>query len=326
MQIIRCVLPGRCRSGLRTGLAFLAAAAVVACIGCTTERRSETPTAFVSILPHRDVAQRIAGGRFDVRVLVGPGLSPHSYAPTPEQMAALSRAEVFFRTGLTFEHGLIPRIQRSMPKLRIVDLRRGIELRTMAEDAEHDHHHGGHDHHDGEHTHDDDHGAHGAEGKDPHIWLSPVLMKTQAATMAESLGELDPDGKTLYQSNLRAVHNELDSLHTHLEELLEPFRGSDFFVFHPAFGYFADEYGLVQKAVEIEGKSPGAKALARLMEDMEGRQPQALFVQPQFSDKSARAIASQLGCAVVPIDPLPGAYFEDMKELGAAVRHGLKGE
>lgn len=319
MQITRRESPQAARSGPMLMPACLAAMIMFVCAGCAPDHRSEGRIAFVSILPHREIAQRIAGERFEVRVLVGPGQSPHSYAPTPEQTAALSRSEVFFRTGVAFEHGLIPKLQKSMPKLRVVDLRRGIELRTMARQAEHEHHHH-------EHAHEGDHGAGGSGGGDPHIWLSPVLMKTQAATIAEAFSELDRDGKPLYERNLRTVLSELDSLHAHLEELLEPFRGSDFFVFHPAFGYFADAYGLVQKAVEVEGKSPGAKALARLMETMEEHDPRALFVQPQFSDKSARAIASHLDCAVVPIDPLPGEYFEDMKELGAAVRNGLEGE
>ncbi|MBD3320643.1 MAG: ABC transporter substrate-binding protein [Chitinivibrionales bacterium] len=283
--------------------------------GCAPKEKYNPQIAFVSILPHQYIARRVAGDRFDIHVLIGPGQSPHSYTPSPGQVAKLSDAALFFRTGAEFEDVLIPKIKNTAPDLKIIDVRTGIMLRDI-DTAQHAHGHEGHD--------KAGHDMHDHAGKDPHIWLSPPLMKTQAATIRNALVNEDPGGKNLYDSTLKALHSDLDSLNEFLHEILDPFRGTSLFVFHPSFGYFADVYGLKQVAVETGGKEPGAKALARLIDIMQEQNPEAIFVQPQFSQKSAQAIAGQLDCAVVPINPLPDNYLEDMREMGKTITEALK--
>jgi len=104
---------------------------------------------------------------------------------------------------------------------------------------------------------------------------------------------------------------------------MAPFEGQDLFVFHPAFGYFADEYGLTLVAVEIGGKEPSARELARLIDTARQHQVHTIFVQPQFSPKSAQAIAEQIDGVVVPIDPLPQDYLAQMRAMGERIRHAL---
>jgi len=261
---------------------------------------SKAHIAFTTILPQKDFVQHIAGDRFTVHALVKPGQSPASYEPTLQQMKQLSRAAVYFRTGVPSENGMLPKIRNSMKNLRIVDLRKGITLRDMTEDH------------------------HGAKGsKDPHIWLSPPLVKLMGITIRDALVEIDTEGREEYEKNLAAFHNRIDSLHAFLTETLAPVKGTELFVFHPAFGYFADEYELIQKPVETGGKEPGARELARIVKEAEKFNPRVIFVQPQFSQKSAKALAAQLGCAVVPINPLPQDYFTQMREMGNQVRNGL---
>ncbi len=305
------------RHRLRAATVYAAAVLSAAFIlGCARQEQPDARIAFTSILPHRDIARRIAGDRFEVDALVGPGQSPHTYSPTPGQMATLSRAAVLFRAGVEFEEGLLPKIKGSMPQLTIVDLRKGIALREIDGHTEQGH---GHDAHE---VKNDDHDRHHT-GKDPHTWLSPVLMKQQAATIADGLTRADPDGAAVYERNLETVRAALDSLNDYLATALAPYRGTELFVFHPAFGYFADEYGLAQKAVEIGGKEPSARALARLIEQAREHKPPVIFVQPQFSQRSAQAVAEQVGCAVVPINPLPSDYFGEMRAMGDTVREGL---
>jgi zinc transport system substrate-binding protein len=275
--------------------------------GPGVKKEAGAPVAFTSIVPHKDIAERIAGGRFEVHALVGPGRSPHEYSPTAAQMAKLSEARIFFRTGAEFEQVIVPKIERMMPSLAVVDLRTGIALRDMEEE------------HGGAHEGHEKHGA-----GDPHIWLSPVLMKAQAETIAEAFVKADPEGESLYRANLQTVLDALDSLNGSLHELLNPFRGSVLFVYHASFGYFAAEYGLVQKAVETGGKEPGAKALVRCIDEVRAQGARVIFVQPQFSQKSARAVAAQTGCVVVPVDPLPRDYFTEMRRIGVAAEAGLR--
>jgi len=281
----------------------------------TTSTRA-TLGAFVSILPQAYFAERIAGARVRVEVLVKPGQDPHTFEPTPQQMARLAEAEAFFRIGAEFENTLIPRIESTMKGLVVVDCREGIRLRQM-----------------------DDHGpleeeepreaeGHAAgdelEGTDPHIWLSVRNAVKIAGTMHEALVHLDPEGKQTYDRGYRDLVEDLEALDRRIARILAPVEGKPFFVFHPSFGYFADDYGLEQIAVETGGAEPSARQLARLIEQTRERGVRVLFVQPQFSRKSAETIAAEIDGAVVPIDPLAWDYIENLEQMARAVEEGLR--
>jgi zinc transport system substrate-binding protein len=263
------------------------------------------PLVFVSVLPQADFVEHLAGDRVGVEVLVRPGESPATYEPTPRQMAALSRAKLFFRIGMPFEEALLPKIKSMMKGLRIVDTRKGIALRRMKGA-------GGHD-------------GHGDEGLDPHIWTNPRLVKIQARTMVDALEEIDPAGKETYEEDYRKFAAALDALDAKLAKALKPVRGRTFLVFHPAWGYFADAYGLVQEPIQLEGKTPSARQLARIISKAKKAGAKVIFVQPQFSQSKAEAIAKAIGGAVVPIDPLARDYIANMEEVAEKVREGVGG-
>lgn len=227
---------------------------------------------FVSILPQVFFVEKIGGDRVVVDVLVQPGQSPHTYAPTPRQMGKLAEAKVYFRIGVAFENAFIPKIENSLPNLLIVDTRQGISLEKSTEHVDED-----------GHTHE--------EELDPHIWLDPQLVKKQAEIIKITLTQLDPEGQTLYENNFSVFTAELDALHGRLTKALAPLRGKIFFVFHPAFGYFAKAYGLKQIAVETGGSTPSARHLAGLIAAARQKEVKVLFVQPQFSKKSAETVA-----------------------------------
>ncbi len=278
---------------------------------------------FTSILPQEYFVERIGGDRVDVHTLVTPGSSPATYAPTPRQMASLSEAAIFFRIGVPFENAFIPKIKGTMPGLRIVDTRKGIRMRRMkghypqphnrAADAAQDHKTAAREGH-----------AHDNGGTDPHIWLSPRLAMIQARTIADGLIEIDPGGKAVYQSNLAALLTDLEALDVTLGKTLAPFKGKRFMVFHPAWGYFADAYGLKQAPIAIEGKDPSGRQLDRVIRMAKTEGIRVIFVQPQFSMASARRIAGEIHGVVVPINPLAKNYVRNLEQVAAAVREGLK--
>ena len=264
----------------------------------------------VSILPQADFVERVGGESIGVAVLVGPGQNPHSFEPTPDQMSALSKARVYFRIGLPFEEPLLPKLQATFRQLEVVDTRQGIQLRRIAA------------HESGAHA-DDEHDH--AGGDDPHIWLDPKLVKIQAQTIGDALCRLDPPHADEYRRNLTAFHADLDALDARLAVALAPVKGKDFFVFHPAFGYFADAYGLRQVPVEAEGKEPPAKVVAALIQRARAAGVKVIFVQPQFSTRTAAVIAEEIGGAVVPLDDLPREYIKSMEAMAEQVRKGLSG-
>ncbi len=272
----------------------------------------------VSIPPQAELVERIGAPHVRAEVLVGPGQNPHAYEPTPAQLAAASRARLYFTIGLPFEGGLVPRLRAGFPELGIVDTQAGIPLRRIE----------AHAHDADEHDHQHEHGAESADaagGDDPHTWLNPQFFKIQARTVAAALERSDPGHGEDYRRNLAECEAALDALDARLRAVLAPLRGRELFVYHPAFGYFADAYGLVQVPVEIGGREPAPREVAALIRRAREAGARVIFVQPQFSTRSAEVIAQEIGGAVVPLDDLARDYFASMERMAEAVRQGLEG-
>ncbi len=274
---------------------------------------------FVCILPQAYFVDRIGGDHVEVRVLVGPGRSPATYEPTPKQIAGLAKAKVFFRIGAPFENAIMPKIGSTFKDLRVVDTRQGIRRRKMTEP--HVHGDAGH----GEHSHDKSEHQHGAGTLDPHIWLDPLLVKVQAQTISQALCKLDPANADDYRSNLAAFHSDLDRVHGEISRTLARAKGKEIFVFHPAYGYFTDRYGLKQIAVETGGKEPSAKQLAALIDRARDKRVKTIFVQPQFDRRNAEIIGRAIGAKVVSLDPVARDYLNNLKEMASKIRIALKG-
>lgn len=289
---------------------------------------------YVSILPQKYFVNRVAGDLVRADVLVRPGKSPATYSPSPDQIRKLTNSDVYFRIGVPFENGFLHKIKDIAKKIQVVDTRKGIQLRKMQahvhdhdgdhEDDDHEHeleaadHHEGEDHHDGEH-HDGKEHHHHAGGNDPHIWLSPMKVKQQALTICQTLSNLDLAHKADYERNYKSFARDLDALHRDLTQALAPVKGENLFVFHPAFGYFADDYGLHQVAVEQMGKAPKGKELSKIIKLAKKSKTRVIFVQPQFDQNSAHKIATAIHGAVIPIDPLAEDYLANMRAIGKTV-------
>jgi zinc transport system substrate-binding protein len=270
---------------------------------------------FASIEPLAYLVERVGGERVAVEVLVGAGRSPATYEPTPRQLVALGRADIFFRIGVPFERSLVPKIAELAPDLRVVDTRQGLPLRDMPA------------HHDHEHDHEARDGGEEAGGApDPHVWLDPILARTQCRKISDELVRADPAHRAYYERNCAGIEEDLEEVHRKITALLAPLRGTAVYVYHPAFGYFTDRYGLKQVPVEVEGKEPSVRRLARLIEQAQEDGVKVIFVQAQFARLSAEKIAAAIGGAVVPVDPLARNYLENLAAMAAAIEAGLRRE
>jgi zinc transport system substrate-binding protein len=267
----------------------------------------------VSVLPQAWLVEQIGSPHVEAVALVKPGDSCEVYQPSDAQVSRIMRAKVFFSIGMPFENGPGVQAIRSQGRLRVVDTRRGIQLRCMDP-----HHHAGeaHGHGAGEGGHGHSHGAEEAHGDDPHVWLSPRLLAVQAQTVAETLCELDPAHQADYRRNLESLQGRLAEIHKRLQETLAPLEGKAFFVVHPAWGYFADEYGLRQVAVESEGKEPSDRELTRLHQEARAHGAKVIFAQPQSSRQAAEALARAIGGRVETLDPLVPDVAENLLRAG----------
>ena len=286
---------------------------------CNAQKQTEPVNVFVSIMPQKYFVERVGGDLVKPYVLVGPGHSPATYEPSPRQMSELSRAKIFFRIGVPFERSIMPKIESTFENLTVVDTRKGIKLRKAAEEHDHDREEEGRRHgeehgagHEAEHEHE-------AGAPDPHIWLDPILVKTQAKTICDALSKLDPEHAGVYAENLKDFQNDLDKINRKISKVLAPMKGQVVFVFHPAYGYFTDRYGLKQTAVETGGRRPTAKQLSALIDRAKHARVTVIFVQPQFDRKNAQAIADAIGGAVVSLDPLSPEYLKNLERMASRI-------
>ncbi|WP_299978935.1 zinc ABC transporter substrate-binding protein [Desulfobacula sp.] len=278
----------------------------------------------VSIMPQKYFVERIGKTNVKVDVLVKPGKSPATYSPSPDQIKKLMSSDIYFRIGVPFENGILHKI-KSITGAKVVDTRQGVVLREME----------GH-YHDKENldratepqnhgvNHQDNKNYHDPVGKDPHIWMSPLIAKAQAHTIFKTLSTIDPDNRDEYKKNYEMFVKDLDELDHRLKTILKDLKGENLFVFHPSFGYFTDAYGLKQVAVETMGKTPKGKTLSNIIKLAKKQKTRVIFAQPQFDRNTAEKIASAINGVVVFIDPLAYDYLANMKNIAQSIAGVLK--
>ena len=275
----------------------------------------------VSIAPQKYFLEKIVKDKFDINIMVKAGSSPHTYEPKTSQMKALSNSKIYFYTGIEFEKAWLDKFKKSAPNTLFVDSSANIERIAMEEHSheektKHEEHK-----HDKKHDHEDEHEH---EGLDPHIWLDPVLAKIQAKNIYEVVVSIDEPNKEFYTKNYEEFLKELDSLDTKIKEILKPYEHKAFMVFHPSWGYFAKRYNLEQISIEIQGKEPKPNELVELVKDAKEHDIKIIFVSPQFSQKSAKTIASNIGGNVVSIDSLSENWANDMLKTADEIAKSYK--
>ncbi len=277
----------------------------------------------VSILPQKYFVEKIAKDKISVNVMVQPGFSPATYEPKTSQMKKLANSKVYFSIGVPFEKAWLEKFKNANKNLLVVDTTEGIEKLPMAKhshEEEHDEHKEEHDehkhdehNHNSDHKHEQDHeDEHEHEGLDPHVWLDPILVKIQAKNIYKTLVKIDEANSEFYQTNYENFIKELDSLYLQLKEILTPVKDRAFMVFHPSWGYFAKRFTLEQIAVEVQGKEPKPNQLVELINEAKEHNIKIVFVAPQFSQKSAKVIASSIKGDAVIMDPLVENWKEGL--------------
>jgi zinc transport system substrate-binding protein len=256
----------------------------------------------VSIPPQAYFVERIGGDAVTVETMVPAGAEPHTYEPKPDQLIAISQADAYLRIRVDFEDAWMDRFLAANPQMQVVDTTRGIERLPLPPGLE-------------------EHGTEtpvpdGTESQvDPHIWLSPKLVKVQAETIADTLSQLNPDQASQFQTNLDEFLQDIDRLDANIRETLQGVTNRRFLVFHPAWGYFARDYDLQMLSIEVGGQEPSAAELAKLIRFAQQHQIQVVFASPQFSQRDAETIAKEIGGEVLLIDPLAYDWFDNLDQV-----------
>jgi zinc transport system substrate-binding protein len=275
---------------------------------------------FVSLAPQKYFVQQIGKDLVDIQVMIPAGADFHIYEPKPKQMVALTRARLYFAIGIEFEKAKLKRLSRANPEMIVVPTDQGIQKIAMAA-----HHH--RDKKDAQRAEtetgqDNEHPA--SSGLDPHIWLSPPLVKKQGHAILTALQKIDPAHSSTYEVNYQAFVQEIEALDAELKNIFAAKRGFQFMVFHPAWGYFAQAYGLHQMPVEIEGKNPKPAQLRELIEHARENDIKVIFVQPQFPVRNAQLIAREIGGQVVFADPLAEDWADNLRKVARQIAVQLR--
>lgn len=245
---------------------------------------------FVSVLPQADFVKQLGGDKVEVNVMMPPGANEHNYEPDSGQLKALSKADLYVKVGrLPFEDAWMERLTAANKDMLVVDSSNSIEL----------------------------------VDDNPHIWLSPRLVKLQAKGITAAMVKLDPQNRDYYQQRNESFLKQLDSLDQEMAKLLQNVRGKSFLVYHPAWGYFARDYGLKELGIEEHGKEPGAGEMSRIIDYAKQNHIKTVFASTQHSTRSAEAVAAELGGKVVVLDPLPADYVDNMRQVATIMAREL---
>lgn len=284
-----------------TGIYILLAVLLLlsSCAGKQTGQRAVT----VTIEPQRFFAEKIAGDKFAIHCVVPSGQSPETYDPTPMQMVQIGKSEAYLQIGyIGFELAWMQKIRENNPDLKVFDLSEGMRFEHI--EAHHDHHH------------------HHAGGVDPHIWSSIEGARTIAWNMLNAFIELDKENTEYYWKNCNALLAEIDKLEAEIRQMLDPLTDRAFIIYHPALTYFAEEFGLVQLCIEMDGKEPSPAQLKQLVMAAKEHQAKVVFVQEEFDQKNAELIAKESGCRLVKINPLDYHWNRELTHIAKALADG----
>ncbi|WP_124310010.1 zinc ABC transporter substrate-binding protein [Pseudomonas chlororaphis] len=267
-----------------------------------------------SIKPLQLIAAAVQDGIAVPEVLLPPGASPHNYALRPSDVRKVQSVELLYWIGPDME-SFLPRVLkgRTLPSLAVQDLP-GLKLRHFAEDN--------HSHAEEADEHDHDHRP---GSLDAHLWLSPVNARVIADRMAADLSAVDPANAARYQSNAKAFDARLDALDARLKARLVPIAGKPYFVFHEAFDYFEDAYGLKHAGVfsvaaEVQ---PGAQHVAAMRTRLQEVGKTCVFSEPPLRPRLAETLVAGLPVKLAELDALGGytpataqGYEQVLEKLG----------
>ncbi len=262
----------------------------------------------VTLLPQEEVARAVGGERVCITVVVPPGVEPHTYEPSAAQIVQISRADLYLRLGpglLPFEDALVDRLKTLNPGMAIVDTSRGVSPITVP-----------------------GHGHDTAQGIDPHVWLSPAHLRLMAANIEEAFSAADASHAGAYAAATDAYIARVEESDKRIRGMLLGMEGKPFLVFHPAWGYFAREYGLVQVAVGEDGREPSARGLSSLIAHARREGIKVVFAEPQYDTRGSEVVAREIGGTVVLIDPLAPDTVANLERVASAISEsygGMKG-
>ena len=251
----------------------------------------------VTIPPMAELVRAVAGEDFRIVTLVPPGYSPEAYEPTVRTMMDFADSRVYFSMGLPVdETTLIPALSANTRHLSLSEAVAPLYPELTIDG-----------------------------GRDPHVWLSPSRVAVMVNAIAAELAVLRPDRLAAYTEKAARYLDRLSAADSAVREALSASGVTEFIVYHPAFGYLADEYGLTMHALEKHGSEATPAEMAALVDLARERDIRVIFYQAETDGRQARAFAREIGGVAVMLSPLAENYLENLETMAGAIA-SAKGE
>ena len=260
------------------------------------ESQEAKPIVAVTIVPQATFVNAIAGDSVEIITMVPPGSSPETYEPTPQQMVEFSKAATYFAIGIAVEE---TKVLPSIGDIPVVDLAEAVREEypdRMFDEGE----------------------------RDEHIWLSPKRVKVMVQAITEELVRLMPENKDAFQKNSQAYVALLDELDQELVDIFAEMSPKIFIVYHPAFGYIAEDYNLEMVALEEEGKESTPQQLQSVVDLAKEHDLKSVFYQQEVDSRQATSFAEEIKGSAVQLSPLSAEYIENMKTMALAIAEAKK--
>lgn len=264
----------------------------------------------VSVIPQAYFIERIAKDKVEVNIMVGQGKSPEIYEPNIKQLKDLEHSSLYFGIGIPFEHAWLKRFKSVNKNLEFIEPLESNQLQDyyktygIYNEQDSDDKNMYHSH---KHTHGHIHA--------PHIWLSFVLSKAHATKIATVLKRVDSSNADFYEKNLQTFLNDIDEAFKESKKKAESSINKAFLVYHPAFSFMANELGLMEYAIEQDGKDAKIAHIKDILEIIKEQNIKTILIQPQFSQSNAKAIAKEAKITTQIADPLEFQWLENMKHI-----------
>ncbi len=245
----------------------------------------------VSLGPQVEFVKAVGGDKVEVTLMVPPGADPHTYEPLPDQLNHVSKAQMYVEVGtpVEFELNYMDKLKSLNPSMLVVNSSRGIDLIPNIAENE--------------------------NSSDPHVWVSPKNAKIMVENIYQGLVQIDPNNTGYYTTNRDNYMVQLDELDANITKSLKGKENSQIIVYHPAWAYFCKDYNLHQIPIESEGKEPTSQEIAAVIDFARKNNVKVIFIEPQYSPKSAEVIASEINGKVLKIDDLAQNYIENLKNV-----------
>jgi len=297
--------------------------------------KADVPNVVADIAPVHSLVSMVMKDVGEPQLLIPQNASPHHYAMRPSEAKALQEANLVVYLGRDMSPWLEPLFETVAASAEALDLSEvdGVLLLSYREGPvfdnheAHDHEEEGHDDHD-DHEGHDDHAHHDHDGNDPHMWLDPANALVWLDAIASELGHIDPENAARYRANVNTAKEEISHEIHHIEDHLKSVQGKGFLVFHDAYQYFENRFGIFATGsiFRSDASKPSPKRLQQLKHHFEEEGIHCVLSEPQFPSKLIDSVFGGFRPHIGVVDPIgidlelgSGLYLELLENMALGI-------